>query len=153
MHRAAVLLTAPDGVAPITVDTAREPFVSEQLGGLLQDRTVTFVASVESSHASIVLVCNRAEQEAFSCIFESPTPGAARALLLHPSILPPPLHREPEIFGKALALRVDLNGEDVLDLHPEDYLREAVSVTTATAGAGQATTPTPTPTQTPPTIQ
>ena len=106
MPRAAVMLTAPDGVEAISVDTEAENFAGELLGG-----PVTFVASVEFPTSSVVVLGNRAEQE------------AREAAPLDASILPPPMRREAQIYGSALAVRVDEHGEP-LDLHLAEYFFE-----------------------------
>ena len=106
MPRAAVLLTAPDSVEAISVDAEAENFAGELLGG-----SVTFVASVEFPTSSVVVLGNRAEQESRE--------GAP----LYESILPPPDRREAQIFGRALAVRVDVHGEP-LDLHLAEYFFE-----------------------------
>ena len=106
MSRAAVMLTAPDGVEAISVDTEAENFAGELLGG-----PVTFVASVEFPTSSVVVLGNRAEQEARE--------GAP----LDASILPPPDRREAQIYGSALAVRVG-NSTEPLDLHVAEYFFE-----------------------------
>ncbi len=115
MPRAAVLLTAPDGVEAISVDAEAENFAGELLGG-----PVTFVASVEFPTSSIVLVSSLAEQQQAS----------RERAMLDASILPPPDRREEAIYGRALALRVDVNGEP-LDLRREDYLASCAGASAA----------------------
>ena len=107
--RNVLMLRAPGQIDGMVVDTGADNFAGEILDG-----QVTFVASVELPTSSIVLLANKTEQD------------AAATAELNASVLPPLVRRERAIFGRALAVRVDVRGEP-LDLFLGEYLFEAVA--------------------------
>ena len=111
MQRRVVVIRAPDRVESVVLDTSVENFAGRALGC----DQITFVGSLEFPNSSIVLVAAREEQE-----------RADAGAVVWDAVLPPAAHREAKIYGRCIAIRVDVRGEP-LDLHLGEFYYEAVT--------------------------
>ena len=111
MQRRVVVISAPDRVESVVLDASVENFAGRALGC----DQITFVGSIEFPTTSIVLVAAREEQER----------ADARAVVSD-AVLPPAAHREAKIYGRCIAIRVDVRGEP-LDLYAGEFYFEAMT--------------------------